>query len=196
MNAREVMRRAFRETVGIPEGDYFRSDVFDAQLDALAAAGFVVVACPPGGRVVVDRTEKPCVKCKGTGEAHITRTCPVCGGSGVVEATTIHGLEPAGFFRFVVSDVRGVTGEVTGVSGQWADPSDVPVYRLVALPEETPVSDETVFVVQWAKDYSDHPPVAVFRTEAEAEAWAAPLNDEHEHYWVTEVPLWRAADKE
>lgn len=54
----------------------------------------------------------------------------------------------------------------------------------------------TVFVVQWAKDYNDHPPVAVFRTEAEAEAWAAPLNDEHEHYWVTEVPLWRAADKE
>ena len=195
MNAREVMRRAFRETVGIPEGDYFRSDVFDAQLDALAEAGFVVVACPPGSRVVVSRESKPCETCHGIGR--LARPCPPgirsgslvgrdvqpceqCDGSGVVEATTTYGLEPV---------TRKVPGEARRV------PIDG-TFMLVALPEETPVSDETVFVVQWAKDYSDHPPVAVFRTEAEAEAWAAPLNDEHEHYWVTEVPLWRAADKE
>ncbi len=100
VNAREVMRRAFRETVGIPEGDYFRSDVFDAQLDALAEAGFVVVACPPGSRVVVSRESKPCEPCGGAGQWYHQDTydavsCESCGGSGVVEATTIHGLADA-----------------------------------------------------------------------------------------------------
>ena len=130
MNAREVMRRAFRETVGIPEGDYFRSDVFDAQLDALAEAGFVVVACPPGSRVVVSRESKPCDECAGTGNrfyevAEGFCDCIGCGGSGVVEATTIHGLaeatdEDVAFYKSTVINRR----------------TNEPVYALVALPED------------------------------------------------------------
>lgn len=75
-------------------------------LDDLAAAGFVVVACPPGSRVVVSRESKPCAPCEGTGRLRNDNLdqappsywpCTSCGGSGVVEATTTYGLERVGW---------------------------------------------------------------------------------------------------
>lgn len=95
----------------------------DVALELLAAAGFVVVACPPGGRVVVDRTEKPCPECIGNGTVLVDydgaappwlKKCPTCDGRGVVEATTTYGLAPF----------------VLGNPG--------PSFTAVALPEETP----------------------------------------------------------
>ena len=64
-----------------------------------ALPDYVIAAlCPPGSRVVVDRSTKPCETCGGTGMGSrwIDRSCRACDGSGVVEATTIHGLEQAG----------------------------------------------------------------------------------------------------
>lgn len=62
-------------------------------VDAITAAGFVVVACPPGSRVVVDRTPQPCEACDGM---CFDGSCRECRGRGVVEATTTYGLEQAG----------------------------------------------------------------------------------------------------
>ena len=105
-----------------------------AALRALDAEGLVVVACPPGGRVVVDRTPKPCTRCNGRGYAKMppgyddmAPMCGACDGSGVVEATTIHGLEVADEWHIVKSEPPAL-------------------YRLaaaVALPEETPDGTES-----------------------------------------------------
>lgn len=96
--------------------------------------------CPPGSRVVVDRTPKPCPECDGDGsgttmDGILYDACSTCGGSGVVEATTIHGLEE------VEARFRGWDGGVVWSLAfepydEIAEPDAV--YRLVALPEETP----------------------------------------------------------
>ena len=79
-NPRDAARAAFAEILRrVPE------DIIDA-------------LCPPGGRVVVERTTKPCARCEGRGRWYIKNDwhwCSTCEGSGVVEATTIHGLEEA-----------------------------------------------------------------------------------------------------
>jgi hypothetical protein len=67
-------------------------------IEQMADAGFVVVACPPGSRVVVSRESKPCEPCGGAGQWYHQDTydavsCESCGGSGVVEATTTYGRE-------------------------------------------------------------------------------------------------------
>ncbi len=69
-------------------------------INALTEAGFVIVACPPGGRVVVSRESKPCAACAGEGSmwavdefCGVVEQCSACGGSGVVEATTTYGRE-------------------------------------------------------------------------------------------------------
>ena len=64
---------------------------------ALDAEGYTIVACPPGSRVVVDRTPLPCEPCGGAGvwyaqDCYESTPCEACGGSGVVEATTTYGL--------------------------------------------------------------------------------------------------------
>ena len=119
-----------------------------AILDALAAAGFVVVACPPGSRVVVSRESKPCDKCDGKGkgtqrytvvacEAVIDDACLRCGGSGVVEATTTYGLEAVAGAWWNETYAR--RGDL--VIDDDRQDGDMPLYRLVAavaLPEETP----------------------------------------------------------
>lgn len=128
----------------------------DAVLAALAAAGFVVVACPPGGRVVVDRTEQPCPECQTPGWPFPFR-CRVCGGSGVVEATTIHGLEQ--WSTATLDD--GYSYSLTipwgeKLSSAYMKPgkpaTTFPLYRLVAavaLPEEGE-SEEAVYTEHWS----------------------------------------------
>ena len=74
-------------------------DEADDLLRFLTEANLVVVACPPGSRVVVSRESKPCGPCRGTGNlGHYYPDdgpveCSACGGSGVVEATTTYGRE-------------------------------------------------------------------------------------------------------
>lgn len=98
-------------------------DPFDTDdvLDALAEAGFVIVACPPGSRVVVSRESKPCPEVYRSDLIHGDE-CETCGGSGVVEATTTHGLAEFG------GQVDWHTEDGVGV---W-----VRTFRLVALPED------------------------------------------------------------
>lgn len=129
MNPRDVIDEVILRTV--QQG--WQCDVqTDDILDALAAAGFVVVACPPGSRVVVSRESKPCARCEDgylddkQGTEREVR-CPACGGSEVVEATTTHGLaETAHTYR----DMQGNLVE--------GPPAPFTLFRLVALPEETP----------------------------------------------------------
>lgn len=99
----------------------------DAIRDLRAGAGYVIVHCPPGSRVVVSRESKPCETCNGDGWGSGVRDrkaheCHVCDGSGVVEETTTYGLESLGWFPPKLG----------------SEPVDQEVFRLVALPEETP----------------------------------------------------------
>lgn len=96
-------------------------------LDALTEYGWVVVRCGPGDHISVQRETVRCERCKGSGETSVTR-CPVCGGSGVVDTVQVQALEPADPFEvFTASD------GMPAIRGR----SDL--FRLVALPEETPV---------------------------------------------------------
>ena len=96
-------------------------------IDDLRANKVVVVACPPGGRVVVSRESKPCPNAaNGCEPDSFHDACEVCGGSGVVEATTIHAVEP-GRGEMVWQSIGGAEAP------RWAK-----TWRAVALPEETP----------------------------------------------------------
>ena len=102
----------------------------DGALALLAERGFVVVACPPGSRVVVSRESKPCDECAGTGNrfyevAEGFCDCIGCGGSGVVEATTTQAVKP-----FTVED-RTYTEDGTEASVRTTI-----FYSAVALPED------------------------------------------------------------
>ena len=104
-------------------------------------AGFVVVACPHGGRVVVSRESKPCEPCGGAGQWYHQDTydavsCESCGGSGVVEATTIHGLAEVRL-GWIDEDGAERPLHLFAVERMLGDET---LYRLeqVALPEETP----------------------------------------------------------
>lgn len=106
-------------------------DEADDLLRFLTEANLVVVACPPGSRVVVSRESKPCEACDGCGGncgslmCHLKdKICPACGGSGVVEATTIHAVEPG-------------RGEMVWESQGGAEvPRWVETWRAVALPDD------------------------------------------------------------
>lgn len=122
-----------------------------------AAAAIILDAlCPPGSRVVVDRTKKPCDACHG-GERDmdwlfrpdIQPACTSCGGSGVVEATTIYGPEavddsddttPGAYWvngrALADEDDDGWDEVAAGAPCLWKWGADI--VRLVALPEETP----------------------------------------------------------
>ncbi len=115
-------------------------DPYQVQIDDLKAAGFVVVACPSGGRVVVSRESKPCDECAGTGNrfyevAEGFCDCIGCGGSGVVEATTTYGLEAVAGAWWNETYAR--RGDL--VIDDDRQDGDMPLYRLVAavaLPED------------------------------------------------------------
>jgi len=112
----------------------------DGALALLAERGFVVVACPPGSRVVVSRESKPCETCMGDGMVLIElpgyghRKCSACGGSGVVEATTIHGLAEV---RLGWIDEDGAERPLHPFAVERML-YDETLYRMIALPEETP----------------------------------------------------------
>ena len=59
-------------------------DEADDLLRFLTEANLVVVACPPGSRVVVSRESKPCPEVYRSDLIHGDE-CERCGGSGVVE---------------------------------------------------------------------------------------------------------------
>lgn len=88
------------------------------------------------------------------------------------------------------AQLGNAVGAIIDSGGYCEGPHDVAdaVYRLTEERDSLRAAAR-VWVVQWAKDYEGHPPVAVFRTEAEAEAWMAPLNAEYVAYWATEAPL-------
>lgn len=119
MNARDAIDRVLEPLAG--EMGYALADEL---LDALAAAGFVVVRCAPGERIAVSREPKPCGCDAGTKLAYDAddevvgvKPCPQCDGSGVVDTVTMHALERAG----------------------WSGGYDFPkgdLFRLVALPED------------------------------------------------------------
>ena len=130
-----------------PMGRDWDGDSARAILDALAAAGFVVVACPPGEGRYVKRESKPCDECEGKGGdprtcsyddpassfyGYPTLACEACGGSGVVEATTTYGLKFETWWR----SGPPWHGRVTTNDDGYA----TPLFSLaaVALPEETP----------------------------------------------------------
>ena len=122
----------------------------DGALALLAKRGFVVVACPPGGRVVVSRESKVCEACGGGGWATTADArCPVCGGSGVVEATTIHGERPdvSAVFDEVIAYVhthkryKALTDDEkmrAALEVLVGDAFASKGWAAVALPEETP----------------------------------------------------------
>ena len=111
-------------------------------IDDLRANKVVVVACPPGSRVVVSRESKPCEACGGDDPANYINDpphtlCPACGGFGVVEATTTYGLEAVAGAWWNETYAR--RGDL--VIDDDRQDGDMPLYRLVAavaLPEETP----------------------------------------------------------
>jgi len=105
---------------------------------ALDAEGYTIVACPPGSRVVVSRESKPCEVCGGRvaerdGTGYVS-FCGACGGSGVVEATTIHGLAEV---RLGWIDEDGAERPLHPFAVERML-YDETLYRMIALPEETP----------------------------------------------------------
>lgn len=124
-----------------PEDEYPDRVAAQAVLEVFAQRGFVVVACPPGGRVVVSRESKPCPECEGEGSmwavdefCGVVEQCTPCGGSGVVEATTTYGLEDVELYWNGIEQAIDVYGD--GRPEQYE--ASMPLFRLVALPEETP----------------------------------------------------------
>ena len=138
-NPRDTIERALladtwtAPSVDHPHPDWHRR--FAPWMAALAARIALDAICPPGSRVVVSRESKPCATC----EMHCAGAlfdCPECGGSGVVEATTIHGLAEV---RLGWIDEDGAERPLHPFAVERML-GDETLYRLeqVALPEETP----------------------------------------------------------
>ena len=132
MNPRDVLSAVVDDWLGTGT-----VEMTDQLLVALVAAGFVIVRKPADRNGVFVRWDTtPCPTCEWFSKRDESRplVCHTCGGSGVVTAVTMHGLEALSGTPMCVTHAEFIHPDA------YAPPSancDItPVYRLAAINTE------------------------------------------------------------